>query len=797
MEELNTSAVATAEKVEIVGLTTAEAEAEKAKGNANVSNEKVGKSYARICYENLFTFFNLVWAIIAVVLVVNESYKNLTFLFIIVPNVLIAIVQEIRAKRTVEKLSVTTEPKATVLRDGEFVEIDVKDIVLGDVMKIELGKQVLSDSVVLSGYAEANESMLTGESNAIKKQEGDTVLAGSFLVSGSIIVKVIRVGINNYVHKIEHAAKGHKKPVSNLFRDLNKLIKYIGIFLVPMACIMLITNYFAYAGEPFKVVVEKTCGSVIGMIPAGIYLLVTITLTLSVISLSKKKTLVQDMYSIEMLASADVVCLDKTGTITDGTMCVTRFEALDGITEDEAHRIMRYIEGAESSINNTSRALIEYFGKEECCVTDRIPFSSSRKFSAVEIEGVGCYALGAPGFVPCDIGGSLESKIKQRAKLGERVIVLARLESLTSRGVAVAMIALSDRIRPNAAETIKNFQDSGVSIRIISGDHAETVSTIASRVGVKGADRFLSCENIPDEQLIELCEGYTVFGRVTPEQKVLIINTLKKNGHTVAMTGDGVNDTLALKEANCAIAMADGSEVARKVSQIVLLDSDFARLPDVVKEGRRCINNVRQSAVLFLMKTVFTILLSVFAAATVTGYPFEPSQFLLIELFVIGISSVLLALEPNNNRIEGTFLKRVLIKSVPNALVMFLPIFVLLMINPSSFAISMSSRNAVASIAVTLVGFINLVALCRPFNKWRLGVCLAVGGGIVLTVGVNLLIGDAVLGLIPAYDNPLFFFGIIGIAVSIALIMHMFVKHIERGVNALVTKVEKKFKKAD
>ena len=797
MEEVNSSAVATAEKEEIIGLTSAEAAAEAAKGNSNISKEKVGKSYARICFENLFTFFNFVWAIVATVLISIGSINNLTFLCIIIPNVLIAIVQEIRAKRTVEKLSVTTEPKAIVMRDGEFVEIDAKDIVLGDVMKIELGRQVLSDAVVLSGFAEANESMLTGESDAIKKQAGDAVLAGSFLVSGSIVAKVVRVGAGNYVHKIEHAAKGHKKPVSNLFRDLNRLIKYIGIFLVPMACVTFISNYYYYTGEgkELRDVIEATCGSVVGMIPAGIYLLVTVTLTLSVISLSKKKTLVQDMYSIEMLAAADVVCLDKTGTITDGTMQVTLFEAIGGESADAAFKIMKYIEGAESSINNTSKALIEYFGTEKCTITDKIPFSSARKFSAVEIEGVGCYAVGAPGFVPCEVSVELDARIKSHAKLGERVLLLARLDSLTGRGVAIAMVALSDRIRPNAAETIANFQDAGVSVRIISGDHAQTVATIAARVGVKNADKFLSCENIDDEKLVEICDDYAVFGRVTPEQKVLLIKTFKERGHTVAMTGDGVNDTLALKEANCAIAMADGSEVARKVAQIVLLDSDFARLPDVVKEGRRCINNVRQSSVLFLMKTVFTILISIFAAATVTGYPFEPSKFLLLELFVIGISSVLLAIEPNNKRIEGTFLRKVLIKSVPNALVMFLPILILLLINPDSFHISIDARNAVASIAVTLVGLINLVALCRPFNKWRLGVCGIVSGGIVLALGINFILNDAILGLLPAFENPLFFIGIIGISISIALIMHMFVKHIEKLVDVVVTKVENKLKK--
>ncbi len=779
---------------ELVGLTAEEVAAQRAAGNVNVSKEKAGKSYGRIIASNLFTFFNLIWALVAVVLISIGSIKNLTFLFIIIPNALIAIIQEIRAKRTVEKLSVTTEPRATVLRGGELVEIDAADIVVGDVMKIELGKQVLSDAVVLSGLAEANESMLTGESDAIKKQKGDTVLAGSYLVSGSIYVKVIRVGVQNYVHKIESAAKGFKKPVSNLFRDLNKLIKYIGIFLVPMAVITFVSNYFAYSGESIKVVIEKTCGSIVGMIPAGIYLLVTITLTLSVITLSKKKTLVKDMYSIEMLASADVVCLDKTGTITDGTMCVTDLIPLDGTPEEQIKYIMSCVEGAEESINNTSRALIEYFGKRECAVLERVPFSSSRKYSAVNLDGVGCFAVGAPNFVPCRIDAMLSRRIAAFAKEGKRVLLLSALDSLESEGKPLAIIAIADRIRPNAKEIIANFQSQGVTIKIISGDHAETVSTIAQRVGVANAKNYISCENLTDEELIAGAEKYAVFGRVTPEQKVLLVKTLKERGHTVAMTGDGVNDTLALKESNCAIAMADGSEVARAVSQIVLMNSDFGTLPDVVREGRRCINNVRQSAVLYLMKTIFTICLSIFTAATVMGYPFEPSQFLLLELFVIGISSVLLALEPNNKRIEGTFLKKVLVKSAPNAIVLFVPVFIALMLGLFNFGISVQCRNAIATIVVTLVGYINLVALCIPFTKWRAGVCIIIGAGLIGTAGVSLLLGD-ILGFAPAVQNPLFFFGMLGVGVSLAVLLQLFRNNMEKGIFKIVDKIEKRIAK--
>ncbi len=762
-----------AEQLPCEGLTSEQVAAEVAAGHVNVSKEKSGKSYGRIVADNLFTFFNMVWAIVTVVLVSIGSFSNLTFLAIIIPNILIAVFSEVKAKRTVEKLSVTTEPRVTVVRDGALCEIDVKELVLGDVMKIELGKQVLSDAVVISGLAEANESMLTGESDAIKKQEGDTVLAGSFLVSGTIYAKVIRVGADNYVHKIEKAAKGFKAPSSNLFRDLNSLIKYIGIFMVPMTAAMLVANYFAYEKD-FDLALIKTSGSVIGMIPAGIYLLVTVTLTLSVISLARKRTLVQDMYSIEMLASADVVCLDKTGTITDGTMCVTAFEALDGSDGNELRRIMALVEGSEQSINNTSRALIDYFGREESVVLDKLPFSSARKYSAVTIDGVGTYAVGAPHFVPCDVSEELEEKIKLHALEGERVLLLAKLESMEARGEAVAMVAIADRIRPNAKDTIASFQEQGVTIKIISGDHAATVSTIAGRVGVKNYDKYVSCEKLTDEELVAVADEYAVFGRVTPEQKVLLVKTLKAAGHTVAMTGDGVNDTLALKESNCAIAMADGSEVARKVSQIVLLESDFGTLPDVVREGRRCINNVRSSATLFLMKTVFTILLSIFSVCTVTGYPFEPKQFMLLEAFVIGISSVLLALEPNNERIKGDFLKTVLVKSAPSALVMFLPVLIVMILGMTGVGISSACRNAVAVIVVTLVGLVNLIFLCRPYTKWRSGVLAIVCVGIAVVGSVGTFLLDDMFLLKPVAENPLFLFGMLGLGISLALLLQIF-----------------------
>jgi len=731
------------EKEEIKGLSAQEVEKRQAAGLVNTVKEKNGKSYGEIVFSNLFTFFNLVWAVIAVLMFLLGSIENMTFLFVIIPNVLIAIIQECRAKHKVEKLSVTTNPKVTVLRDGAEVQIECEKIVMDDVMRIEIGGQIPADAVVVAGVAEANESMLTGESNAIKKEKGDTLLGGSFLVSGAVYAKVVHVGKDNYVHKIEHAAKSFKAPASDLCRDLNKLLRYIAVFMIPMTVVMAISNFYAAGGDAHTVI-KSTSGSVIGMIPAGMYLLITVTLTLSVMTLSEKRTLVQDMYSIEMLARADVICLDKTGTITDGTMCVCDLLPLGGTKEDEIKQALALLEGAEETLNPTSRALVEAFGQDDSFpMLDRVPFSSSRKYSAATFEGVGTFALGAPHFVPCPVDTDTEAKIADFAKDGKRVLLLTKLEKIDGEGVPMALVAIADRIRPNAKETIQKFQEQGVLIKVISGDHAATVSSIACRVGIRDAEKYISCETLSDEELKAAAEENTVFGRVTPEQKVLLIKHLRSLGHTVAMTGDGVNDTLALKESNCAIAMADGSEMARKISQIVLLDSDFGTLPDVVREGRRCINNVRMSSTLFLMKTLLTLLLSVFAVAAGTLYPFEPRHTVPLETFVIGIAAVLLALEPNKRRIEGAFIKSVILQSIPNAVTLFMPVLTLLLCFRFGEFGSVELRNTLCMTAMTAAGFVNLCFLCIPYTKWRAVVVTLMGAALAALVPISVyLLGD-------------------------------------------------------
>ncbi len=761
------------------GLTKADAARLASEGKVNNSNEKVGKSYKKILADNLFTYFNLVWAIVTALIIFTGSYSNLTFLAVVLPNLIISTAQEMRAKKTVEKLSMSTEPQATVIRDGELITVNATEIVLGDVVLIEAGRQIPADSVVISGLAEANESMLTGESDAIKKEPGDKVLAGSYLVSGSIYVKVTHVGRDNYIHKIEKAAKSFTAPSSNLFNELNKLIKIIGIFLIPMSLILSVFNYLDTRDVSETIV--ATCASIIGMIPSGIYLLVTLTLTLSVINLSKKQTLVQDMYSIEMLASADVVCLDKTGTITDGTMTVVDIHILDGTSEEDFSLVMASIEGSEGSINNTSAALIDRFGKDVShTILEKIPFSSKRKYSAVSIQDVGIYSVGAPNFVPCPVTEEMSEHISAHAKEGERVLLVARHKALGDTGEPVALIAISDTIRPGAKDTIENFQSQGVTLKVISGDNAETVSTIAGRVGIKNFDKFLSCESLSDEELILAAEEYTIFGRVTPEQKVLLIKTLKTNGHVVAMTGDGVNDTLALKESNCAIAMADGSEVARKVSQILLLNSDFGTLPDVVREGRRCINNVRQSAVLYLMKTLFTIFISLLIPFTISSFPLTPKQFLLLEFCVIGVPSVLLALEPNNKRIEGSFLDTALVRSIPNAIALTTPVFSLLILGKFMTDVNIGSRNAMAMALVTIIGFINLLCLCTPYTKWRAIVVCVSAALITGATLFSIFVLDDMFRLTPLKDNILVFIIVLSASLFITIIMQIFRGKIEK-----------------
>ncbi len=713
----------------------------------NNTKQKTSKSYLRIFTDNIFTFFNMLWLAIFIALIVVKSYENLLFIIVIIFNTAIAIFQEIRSKRTVEKLSLITAPKITVVRGGKEEEIFSNEIVLDDVLVLSTGNQIPADCVILSGTVDVNESLLTGESKPIKKESGQTLLAGSFLTSGKCYARADKVGNDNYIQSLAKAAKSFKQPNSNLFKDLNKIIKGIGLFIIPIGALVFCNNYFwakTASGAPASSVgnlaesISSTCGSLVGMIPAGMFLLISVALTVGVIRLSEKKTLVQDIYSIEMLARSNVLCLDKTGTITDGTMTVKQVVCY-GAKEEEIKDAISSMMAVQPTQNSTSRALCKHFGTEQVLTsTANIAFSSDRKYTATSFSNGETYVIGANEYIKAKISEQISQEILSASSAGYRVLTVARGkgeisgEKLPSGLEVVAIVLIEDTIRKDAIETIKWFKNNNVEIKIISGDDPKTVSTIAGRVGVENSDKYINLEGVSLEEVKVLAKQYTVFGRVSPEQKHAIIKSLKES-NVVAMTGDGVNDTLALKEADCSIAMADGSEVARNISHLVLLNSNFSSLPSVVEEGRKVINNVQKSSTLFFMKTVLAILLSVFCVAIQIKYPFYPKNMFLLELFVIGIPSFFLALQPNKDLIRGGFIKYVLKRGIPYGLVIFLNVITITLLWKFN-VISPAENQTLTTLMLTISGFLNLFSLCFPYTKYKVAIvcfsaiCLVAAG---------------------------------------------------------------------
>lgn len=724
------------------GLTRAQVQERVEHGLINNTKQSSGKSLFKIFFDNICTFFNLIWVVVFVALVAVGAFSDLLFIIVIVLNTSISIFQEIKAKITVEKLSYVTAPKIFVIRNGETERIPATKLCLDEIIKLGAGNQIPTDCILIEGKIEVNESMLTGESLGVKKQEGDILFAGSYIISGGCVARVNKVGKDSYIQTVAGQAKKFKSPESNLFKDINQLVKYIGIIIIPIGGLMLLNNFFAY-DQNIYIAVAKTCGSITGMVPAGMFLLITIALSLGVIKLGRKKTLVQDIYSIEMLARTNVLCLDKTGTITDGTIRVCEHINLKILPEIGNEQIISNIMNAQASNNQTASALIMFYKKSsDLLVQENIPFSSKRKFTATSFDGLGTFAIGAPEFLNV---GTLDKKVEQlifqKQNEGKRVIMLAHSneylvkdrDELPFYMEPLALVIMEDHIREDAIDTIKWFKENGVSIKIISGDNPYTVANIAKRVGVENADACISLEGMSLSEVEKIANDFTVFGRVSPEQKHIIVKTLKKQGHTVAMTGDGVNDTLALKEADCSIAMADGSEVARNLANIVLLDSKFSSLPSVVKEGRQVINNVQRSSTLFLMKTVFTILLSLITIITLSPYPFSPSQLLLLEMFIIGIPSVVLAIQPNSNLIKGDFIPEVLKRALPNGLLMLLNILIIMILGNFN-VLNAAEYQSASTLVLVGTGFVNLVYLCRPFNALRI-TCCGISAG-CLTIGM-------------------------------------------------------------
>lgn len=690
----------------------------------NNTKQRTSKSYMRIFLDNIFTFFNVLWVIIIIALVIVKSYSDLLFVIVIVFNTGIAIFQEIRSKKTVEKLSLVTAPKVTVVREGNEIEILAEQIVLDDILILSLGNQVPADCLILDGIAEVNESLLTGESRPVKKEKNGELLAGSFLTSGKCYARVDKIGKDSYIQSLAKAAKKFKQPTSNLFRDLNKIIKYIGFFIIPIGVLTFCNNYMWSGTGNLTDSVAKTCGSLIGMIPAGMFLLISVALTVGVIKLAEKKTLVQNLYSIEMLARSNVLCLDKTGTITDGTMSVKDVILYNDKTEEQIKMAIAAITAAQDIHNNTSLALMKYFGKEsDLKLAQNIPFSSDRKYTASSFAGNGTYVIGANEYIKPKVMEQVNEQIKEAANKGYRVLLLAHSDGqivddkLPKNLETIALILIEDTIRPDAVDTIQWFKENDVQVKIISGDDPQTVSFIAERVGVENAQDFINLEGKNLEEVAELANKYTVFGRVSPEQKHALIKALKRN-NVVAMTGDGVNDTLALKEADCSIAMADGSEVARNISNLVLLNSNFSSLPSVVEEGRRVVNNVQKSSTLFLMKTILTILLTIFVLIIGMDYPFKPTQMFLLEFFVIGIPSFFLALLPNKDLIRGNFIPYVLKKGLPYGIILLINVAVALLLGKLNL-LSPTETSTLATMILTIAGFLNLVSLSFPYSVFK------------------------------------------------------------------------------
>ena len=696
------------------------------KGQTNLTPNRNVKTYKRIFFENTFTFFNLLCLAVAISLICVGAWSNCLFMAIIIINTAIGIIQEIRAKKTIEKLSLLTAPAVKVIRSGVEQTITTDEVVIDDIVVLSNGKQVVADGTIVEGSVEVNESMLTGESLPIKKKVGDTILAGSFIVSGNCKCRVEKVGENNYIQQLSAKAKQYRRPKSELFNSLKGIIKVIGIIIIPIAILMIINNYSAT--NNITKTVTQTAGSIIGMIPSGMFLLCSVTLTVSVIKLSRRQALVQDLYCVEMLARVNVLCLDKTGTITDGTMKVYNCIQLSN-TNYTLKRIMGSMLSALGDNNQTSQALINYFGyNKELKPVVTLPFSSTRKLSAVSFENAGTYIMGAPEFViPNNPDEKINNLVEQYSKDGYRVLLVAYSSSNIikdnppSNRTPVALLILEDRIRDDAVSTIAWFKNNDVKVKIISGDNPLTVAEIAKRVGVENTESFINLEGLNEKQVIAAANKYTVFGRVTPEQKAILIKAIKADGNTVAMTGDGVNDILALKEADCSIAMASGSEAVRSVSHMVLLNSDFGSMPATVLEGRRVINNVQKSSSLFFMKTIFTIIFSIICLILRTPYPLSTVQMLLMETFVIGIPSFFLAFLPNDKRISGKFIYNLIRNALPGAITLILNVssiylFIYLTTGDISSAPQLELISTMCALTLTFTGLGLLIRLCKPWT---------------------------------------------------------------------------------
>ena len=741
--------------INITGLTDEEVRQRVEEGLTNRTDISTDKTTKEIVISNVFTYFNLIFLVITILLIMVGSFRNLTFLPIIIGNTVIGIVQEIRAKKTLEKMSLLNAPHADVIRNGSVKQISTEELVKDDVILLTAGKQICADAVVISGNIQVNESLLTGEADEVEKTEGSTLMSGSFVVSGECYARLEKVGNESYISKLSLEAKSMGgKEQSEMIRSINLIVKWVGIVIIPIGLILFWQSHFVN-GESITKSVTSTVAAIIGMIPEGLYLLTTVALALSTMKLARKKVLLHDMKSIETLARVDVLCVDKTGTITEPDMKLKEIflcknSGADGtqtaLTLDELKSLILDYANASVDNNATMLALKAYAADALTNNTSALhrtavsqqAFSSSLKYGSVTFSD-GTYLLGAPEFIMHDDFARIEEEIIPYADKGDRVLLFARYDGenvengINGSVTPLGFVALANPIRENAVKTFEYFKSQGVAIKVISGDNPRTVSRIAIQAGIESAESFVDAATLDTEDKIaDAVNKYTVFGRVTPKQKKQLVKALQAKEHTVAMTGDGVNDILAMKDADCSVAMASGSEAAAQAAQVVLLDSDFAHMPDVVYEGRRVVNNIQRSASLFLVKNIFSLLLSMFSVILMVTYPLEPAQVSLISMFTIGVPGFLLALEQNKDRIKGRFITNVMLKALPGGLTDVIAVGALVVCG-EVFCISDASIGTIATLVLSVVGFMILFKISEPLNRMKYAVIIGNIAGLVFS----------------------------------------------------------------
>ena len=741
--------------INITGLTDEEVRQRVEEGFTNRTDISTDKTTKEIMISNVFTYFNLIFLVITILLIMVGSFRNLTFLPIIIGNTVIGIVQEIRAKKTLEKMSLLNAPHADVIRNGSVKQISTDELVKDDVILLTAGKQICADAVVISGNIQVNESLLTGEADEVEKTEGSALMSGSFVVSGECYARLEKVGNESYISRLSLEAKSMGgKEQSEMIRSINLIVKWVGIVIIPIGLILFWQSHFVN-GESITKSVTSTVAAIIGMIPEGLYLLTTVALALSTMKLARKKVLLHDMKSIETLARVDVLCVDKTGTITEPDMKLKEIflcknSGADGtqtaLTLDELKSLILDYANASVDNNATMLALKAYAAEALTNNTSALhrtavsqqAFSSSLKYGSVTFSD-GTYLLGAPEFIMHEDFARIEEEIIPYADKGDRVLLFARYNGenvengINGSVTPLGFVALANPIRANAVKTFEYFKSQGVAIKVISGDNPRTVSRIAIQAGIESAESFVDAATLDTEDKIaDAVNKYTVFGRVTPKQKKQLVKALQAKGHTVAMTGDGVNDILAMKDADCSVAMASGSEATAQAAQVVLLDSDFAHMPDVVYEGRRVVNNIQRSASLFLVKNIFSLLLSLFSVILMVTYPLEPAQVSLISMFTIGVPGFLLALEQNKDRIKGHFITNVMLKALPGGLTDVIAVGALVVCG-EVFCISDASIGTIATLVLSVVGFMILFKISEPLNGMKYAVIIGNIAGLVFS----------------------------------------------------------------